>query len=93
MEPKTLRDLERIIELMEITSSDTLNIVDAIIRNNSEINLPELMELRQAFNLSLSEKTNRDLSHSVKNIRVKLLDSLCQKLNIIDSQSSEFTKL
>ncbi len=93
MEPKTLRDLERIIELMEITSSDTLNIVDAIIRNNSEINLPELMELRQAFNLSLSDKTNRDLSRSVKNIRVKLLDSLCQKLNIIDSQSSEFTKL
>jgi hypothetical protein len=85
MEPKTLRDLERIIELMEITSSDTLNIVDAIIRNNSEINLPELMELRQAFNLSLSDKTNRDLSHSVKNIRVKLLDNLRQKIDIIDS--------
>jgi hypothetical protein len=85
MEPKTLRDLERIIELMEITSSDTLNITDAIIRNNSEINLPELMELHQAFNLSLSDKTNRDLSRSVKNIRVKLLDNLRQKIDIIDS--------
>jgi hypothetical protein len=85
VEPKTLRDLERIIELMEITSSDTLNIVDAIIRNNSEINLPELMELHQAFNLSLSDKTNRDLSRSVKNIRVKLLDNLRQKIDIIDS--------
>jgi hypothetical protein len=70
---------------MEITSSDTLNIVDAIIRNNSEINLPELMELHQAFNLSLSDKTNRDLSRSVKNIRVKLLDNLRQKIDIIDS--------
>jgi hypothetical protein len=85
VEPKTLRDLERIIELMEITSSDTLNIVDAIIRNNSEINLPELMELHQAFNLSLSDKTNRDLSRSVKNIRVKMLDNLRQKIDIIDS--------
>jgi hypothetical protein len=80
MQTKTLRDLKRLIELLEVTSSDTLNIATAILRNNSEINLPELSELRQAFTLSLSAKTNRELSLSVKNIRVKLIESLWQKM-------------
>jgi hypothetical protein len=89
MQTKTLRDLKRLIELLEVTSSDTLNIATAIIRNNSEINLPELSELRQAFTLSLSAKTNRELSLSVKNIRVKLIESLLQKIDTIESPSSK----
>jgi hypothetical protein len=88
MQTKTLRDLKRLIELLEVTSSDTLNIADAILRNNSEINLPELSELRQAFKLSLSAKTNRELSLSVKKNRVKLIESLWQKIDTIESQSS-----
>jgi hypothetical protein len=89
MQTKTLRDLKRLIELLEVTSSDTLNIATAILRNNSEINLPELSELRQAFTLSLSAKTNRELSLSVKNIRVKLIESLLQKIDTIESPSSK----
>jgi hypothetical protein len=88
MQTKTLRDLKRLIELLEVTSSDTLNIADAILRNNSEINLPELSELRQAFKLSLSAKTNRELSLSVKKNRVKLIESLWQKIDTIESKSS-----
>ncbi len=88
MQTKTLRDLKRLIELLEVTSSDTLNIADAILRNNSEINLPELSELRQAFKLSLSAKTNKELSLSVKKNRVKLIESLWQKIDTIESKSS-----
>ena len=89
MQTKTLRDLKRLIELLEITSSDTLNIATAILKNNSEISLSELRELRQAFTLSLSSKTNRELSLSVKNIRVKLIESLWQKIDTIESPSSK----
>lgn len=89
MQTKTLRDLKRLTLILEVTSSDTLNIAAAILRNNSEINIPELMELRQAFQLSLSDKTNRELSLDVKKNRVKLIDSLQQSIDIIESQSSK----
>jgi hypothetical protein len=89
MQTKTLRDLKRLTLILEVTSSDTLNIAAAILRNNSEINLPELMELRQAFTLSLSAKTNRELALSVKNIRAKSTDCLRKKIDIVEAQSSK----
>jgi hypothetical protein len=87
MPTKTLRDLKRLTLILEVTSSDTLNIAAAILRNNSEINIPELMELRQAFQLSLSDKTNRELSLDVKKNRAKLIERLQQS---IDPNNSKY---
>jgi hypothetical protein len=93
MKNKTLRDLKRLIELLEVTSSDTLNIAEAILRNNSEINLPELSELRQFFTISLSAKANRELSLAVEKNRVKLIESLWQRIDIIESQFCDVAEL
>lgn len=93
MQNNTLRDLKRLIELLEVTSSDTLNIADAILQHNSEINFPELSELRQAFTLSLSSKTNRDLSYLVKINQAKLIKSLQETINILELQKYNHLKI
>jgi hypothetical protein len=71
-----LRDIEQLVELIERATPDSLNAVEAILKYNSEINIIELESLRNAVNLSLSNKTSRELSISVKNIKARLIESL-----------------
>lgn len=79
MQSQTLYDINHLIKMVQLATPDSLNIAEAIIKNNREIDIPELPRLRQAIYRSLSEKKNRQLSQEVREIKTKIITSLVQK--------------
>ena len=72
-----------LIELLELATPDSLNIAEAILEKNHEIDIPELQTLRSAIYQSLAEKKNDWLSDNVKKIQREIIASLVQKIEAI----------
>ena len=79
MESKTLYDINNLIKLLQLSTPDSLNIAEAVLKNNHEIAIPELPQLRRAVYRSLEERKNRQLSQEVRAIKTKIIASLTQK--------------
>ncbi len=84
MESQTKYDINELIELVELAIPDSLNIAEAILKNNHEIEIPELQTLREAVYLSLDNKKSAWLSDNVEKIKTIIIASLVQ---IIDEDS------
>ncbi|BDA69283.1 hypothetical protein CAL7716_034490 [Calothrix sp. PCC 7716] len=80
MESKTKHDINRLIKFVELATPDSLNIAEAILRNNHKIDIPELQSLREALYLSLNDKKNDWLSDNVVKIKTRIIASLVQKI-------------
>jgi len=76
-------DINCLIDLLELATPDSLNIAEAILRENDEIYIPELQALREAVYKSLNEKKNDQLSDNVGKIKIIIMTSLVQKLEAI----------
>jgi hypothetical protein len=83
MESQTNYDINRLIDLLELATPDSLNIAEAICRENHEIDIPELKALREAVYRSLDEKKNDRLSDNVRKIKTRIIASLVQKIEAI----------
>ncbi|NJL09358.1 MAG: hypothetical protein HC908_01505 [Calothrix sp. SM1_7_51] len=83
MESQIKCDINDLIELVELATPDSLNIAEAILRNNNEIHIPELQSLREAVKRSLAEKKNAWLSDNVEEIKATIIASLIQKIEAI----------
>lgn len=79
MDSQTLYDTNRLIKLVQLSTPDSLNIAEAVLTTNHEIDIPELPQLRQAVYRSLSEKKNRQYSQEVREIKTKIIASLARK--------------
>lgn len=84
MESKTKHDINRLIKFIDLATPDSLNIAEAILRNNHEIEIPELQSLREALDLSLNNKKSAWLSDNVVKIKTEIIASLVQKIEAID---------
>lgn len=89
MESQTKHDINELIELVELATPDSLNIASAILRNNHEINIPELQSLREAVYLSLDDKKSAWLSDNVEKIKTRIIASLVQKIEAINEVPTE----
>ncbi len=89
MGSKTKYDINRLIKLVELATLDSINIAEAILRNNHEIDIPELQSLRSAIYLSLDNKRSAWLSDNVEKIKIKIVTSLVQKIEAISEVPAE----
>lgn len=89
MESKIKHDINRLIKFVELATPDSLNIAEAILRNNHEIDIPELQSLREALYLSLNDKKNDWLSDNVVKIKTRIIASLVQKIEAINEVPTE----
>ncbi|MBW4504929.1 MAG: hypothetical protein KME64_00185 [Scytonematopsis contorta HA4267-MV1] len=83
MESKIKSDINRLIKFIGLATPDSLNIAEAILRNNNEIYIPELQSLREALYLSLDNKKSALLSDNVQQIKTRIIASLVQKIEAI----------
>jgi hypothetical protein len=83
MESKIKYDINRLIKFIGLATPDSLNIASAILRNNHEIDIPELQSLREALYLSLENKKSAWLSDNVQQIKTRIIASLVQKIEAI----------
>ena len=80
MKSKTMEDINHLIKLMKNGSPDSLNIAEAVLKNNQSIDIPQLLALRQAVFRSLSDKKNSQLYDRVEEIKEQIVENLTQKL-------------
>ena len=80
MSSKTIQDINRLIKLIKIASPDCLNIAEAVLKNNREIDIPQLGQLRDAIFRSLSDKKNSQLYDKAEEIQSEIVKNLAQKL-------------
>jgi hypothetical protein len=92
MESQTNYDINRLIDLLELATPDSLNIAEAVYRENHEIDIPELKALREAVYRSLDEKKNDRLSDNVRKIKTRIIASLVQKIEAIGIISASDVK-
>ncbi len=83
MESQTKYDISCLIDLLELATPDSMNIAEAVLRENHEINIPELQALREAIYRSLDEKKNDQLSDNVEKIKTRIMASLVQKIETL----------
>ncbi len=88
MESQTKYDINCLIDLLELATPDSLNIAEAILRENHEIDIPELQALRETVYLSLDDKKNDFLSDNVEKIKIRIMASLVQKIEAISEVST-----
>jgi hypothetical protein len=69
MESKIKYDINPLIKFIGLANPDSLNIAEAILRNNHEIHIPELQSLREAVYLSLENNKSAWLSDNVEQIK------------------------
>lgn len=82
MENKTLYDTKRLIKLLRLSTPDSLNVAEAILKTNHEIDIPKLPQLRQAVYRSLAEKENRQLSQEVREIKSEIIASMLPSVSM-----------
>ncbi|GAA6619865.1 hypothetical protein [Scytonema sp. NUACC26] len=76
-------DINCLIDLLELVTPDSLNIAESILRENHDIDIPELQALREAVYRSLDEKKNDRLSDNVEKIKTTIVASLVQKIEAV----------
>ena len=76
MESRTSKDCAELIELINRATRDSLNIAQIILKNNQEIDIPNLSILQQCVEQSLRHKSNRELSGQVRKIKKEIIQRL-----------------